>query len=186
MAGQDKFSASKFTLHPTGFLQKRERDIIDNEMKNDVRRKSWLNEARAQVIQLRQYQGEPYDLTQQNEWRLDSTSEQTREMEQCDAIRLEHLPIHTQKRKQHGTSTFLVASINLSITFRAKKLASENMATFAFRDANKALRNLQSGTAGKKALLKFQQSQGIIELAGELLQRTIELWPKSSKLQPMY
>ena len=78
MAEQDKFSASKFTLHPTEFLQKRERGIIDNEMKNDVRRKSWLNEARAQVIQLRQYQGEPYDLTQQNEWRLDSTLEQQR------------------------------------------------------------------------------------------------------------
>jgi hypothetical protein len=78
MAEQDKFSASEFTRFPTRFLQKSERDIIDNEMKNDVRQKSWLNEARAQVIQLRQYQGEPYDLTQQNEWRLDSTLEQQR------------------------------------------------------------------------------------------------------------
>jgi hypothetical protein len=50
MAAQDKFSAIKFTLHPTEFLQNRERDIIDNEMENEVRRKSWPNEARAQVI----------------------------------------------------------------------------------------------------------------------------------------
>jgi hypothetical protein len=63
----------------------------------------------------------------------------------------------------------------MTIAFRAKQLASENMATSAFRDANRALRNLQSGTAGERALLKFQQSQRIIELALELLQRTIEL-----------
>ena len=49
------------------------------------------------------------------------------------------------------------------------------MATFAFRDANRALRNLQSGTAGEREILKFQQSQKTIERAGELLQRTIEL-----------
>ena len=82
----DELSASKFDFHPTRFLTKDEMDMINNEMKDETRRKNWLNEARAQVIQLRQYQGEPYDLTQQNEWRLDSTSEQTREMEQCDAI----------------------------------------------------------------------------------------------------
>ena len=52
MAEQDKFSASEFTLFPTRFLQRSERDIIDNEMKNEVRRKSWLNEARGQVTQL--------------------------------------------------------------------------------------------------------------------------------------
>ena len=66
-------------------------------MENEVRRKSWLNEARAQVILLRQYQGEPYDLTQENKWRLDSHSEQTRKMERCDAIGLEHLPIHSKE-----------------------------------------------------------------------------------------
>jgi hypothetical protein len=49
------------------------------------------------------------------------------------------------------------------------------MATFAFRDANRALRNLQSGTAGEREILKFQQSQKTIERAGELLERTIEL-----------
>jgi hypothetical protein len=116
MAEQDKFSASEFTLFPTRFLQKSERGIIDNEMKNEVRRKSWLNEARAQVIQLRQDQGEPYDLTQQNEWRLDSTSEQTREMERCDAIRLEHLPIHS---KEEAARNFNI--LYMTIAFRTKR-----------------------------------------------------------------
>ena len=50
MAAQDKFSTSKFSLHPTKFLQQHERDISDNEMEDDIRRRSWLNEARAQVI----------------------------------------------------------------------------------------------------------------------------------------
>ena len=91
-------------------------------------------------------------------------------MERCDAIRLEHLPIHS---KEEAARNFNILYMN--IAFRAKKLASEDMATFAFRDANRALWNLQSGTAGERALLKFQQSQRIIERAGELLQRTIEL-----------
>jgi hypothetical protein len=78
MAERDGFSASEFTLFPTRFLEKSVRDIIYNEMENDIRRKSWFNEARAQVIQHRQQQGELYDLTQQNEWRLDFTSEQQR------------------------------------------------------------------------------------------------------------
>jgi hypothetical protein len=46
------------------------------------------------------------------------------------------------------------------------------MATFAFYNANSALRDLQSGTTGKEALTKFQQAQRIIELAEELLHRT--------------
>jgi hypothetical protein len=94
MAEHDEFSASKFGLHPTKFLKKHETDMINNEMENEVRRKNWLDEARAQVILLRQHQGEPYDQTQQNTWTLDSHAEQTRKMEKCDAIRLEHLPTH--------------------------------------------------------------------------------------------
>ena len=73
----------------------------------------------------------------------------------------------------------------MNIAFRAKKLASEDMATFSFRDANRALWNLQSGTAGERALLKFQQSQRIIELWPESSYRELSNWPKSSKLQPM-
>jgi hypothetical protein len=71
---------------------------------------------------------------------------------------LEHLPIHS---KEEAARNFNI--LYMIIASRAKKLASEDMATFAFRDANRALRNLQSGTAGERALLKFQQSQRIIE-----------------------
>jgi hypothetical protein len=101
IAAREGISANEFTLFP---LEKGERDIIYNEKENDKRRKSWLNEARARVIQYRHQQGEPYDLSQQNEWRLDFTLDQQRpgtepprEMEQCDAIRLEHLPAHLQE-----------------------------------------------------------------------------------------
>ena len=55
----DELSASKFDFHPTKFLTKEAMDMINNEMKDEVRRKNWLNEARAQVILFRQYQGEP-------------------------------------------------------------------------------------------------------------------------------
>jgi hypothetical protein len=73
---REGISANEFTLFP---LEKSERDIIYNEKENDKRRKSWLNEARARVIQYRHQQGEPYDLSQQNEWRrLDFTLEQQR------------------------------------------------------------------------------------------------------------
>jgi hypothetical protein len=169
MAERDGFSASEFTLFPTRFLEKSERAIIHNEMENDIRRKSWLNEARAQVIQHRQQQDEPYDLTQQNEWRPNFTSEQqrpatepTREMP-SDWNTFQFI----RKRTQHGTSIYYTR-----LSSRAKKLASEDMATFAFCNANSALRDLQSGTAGKEALTKFQHSQRIIELAEELLHRT--------------
>jgi hypothetical protein len=57
MAGHGEFSASKFALQPTKSLQKHETDMINSEMEDEVRRNSWLNEARAQVILLRQYQG---------------------------------------------------------------------------------------------------------------------------------
>ena len=49
------------------------------------------------------------------------------------------------------------------------------MVTYAFHDANRALENLQPGTAGKREIQKFEQAQEIIARAGEPLQSTIEL-----------
>ena len=62
-----------------------------------------------------------------------------------------------------------------TIAFRIKKLASENMVTYAFQDANRALENLQQETAGAREIMKFEKAQIIIARAGELLQHTIEL-----------
>jgi hypothetical protein len=60
-----------------------------------------------------------------------------------------------------------------TIASRAKKLASEDIATFAFRKANSALRDLQlKETTEEEALIKFQQANSVINLAEVLLQRT--------------
>jgi hypothetical protein len=72
-AARDDFnelSVNKFDHHPTRFLTEDEMDMINNEMKDETRRKNWLNEARAQLILHRQYQGVPYDQTQENTWTL--------------------------------------------------------------------------------------------------------------------
>jgi hypothetical protein len=42
-------SANKFDLQPTRYLTEDEMDMINNEMKDETRRKNWLNEARAQL-----------------------------------------------------------------------------------------------------------------------------------------
>jgi hypothetical protein len=67
-------------------------------------------------------------------------------MERCDAIRLEHLSNHSQEE----------AARNLNVLYRLSPpeqrnySISEDMATFAFRNANSALRDLQSGTTGEE------------------------------------
>jgi hypothetical protein len=96
--------------------------------------------------------------------------EQTRNRERADAIRLKHLPTHVQ---QLAAQNFCV--LYTTIAFRIKKLASENMVTYAFHDANRALENLQQETAGAREIMKFEKAQRIIARAGELLQHTIEL-----------
>jgi hypothetical protein len=89
-------------------------------------------------------------------------------MEQCDAIRLKYLPTHVQEDAAKNYSMLYKA-----IAFRAKKLAPEDIATFAFRKANSALRDLQlKETADEEALIKFQQANIVLKLAEELLQQT--------------
>jgi hypothetical protein len=150
-------------------------DMIYNEKQNDKRKTSWRNQARAWVAQYRDQQCETYVLSQQIEWRLELVLQQEGagtgppcEMEQCDAIRLKYLPTHVQEDAAKNYSMLYKA-----IAFRAKKLAPEDIATFAFRKANSALRDLQlKETADEEALIKFQQANSVLKLAEELLQQT--------------
>jgi hypothetical protein len=88
-------------------------------------------------------------------------------MEQCDAIRLKHLPAHLQEEAAENFSI-----LYKTIASRAKKLASEDIATFAFHNASSALRDLHfERTTEEEALIKFQQAHSVIELAEELLHR---------------
>jgi hypothetical protein len=155
-----ELSANKFDLHPTRLLTEEEKDMINNEMEDETRRESWLNEARAQLTLHERYQGVPYHQTQEDMGKLDTHEEQTRNMERADAIRPKHLPTHVQ---EIAAQNFCV--LYTTTTFRIKKLASENMVTYAFHDANRALENLQQETAGAREINKFEKAQRIIARA---------------------
>jgi hypothetical protein len=96
--------------------------------------------------------------------------EQTRVREQADEIRLKHLPTHT---KELASQNFCV--LYTTIAFRTKKLASENMATSTFNDANRALENLQQETTGTREITKFEKAQIMMARTGELLQHMTDL-----------
>ena len=163
-AERDNFvdeSATKFDLDLIKLLTAEEKDMISNEMKDEIRRESWRNEARAQLALHGRYQGIPYHQTQEEMFEIFVQEEQTRNRERADAIRLKHLPTHVH---QLAAQNFCV--LYTTIAFRIKKLASENMVTCAFHDANRALENLQQETAGAREITKFEKAQRITARAG--------------------
>jgi hypothetical protein len=99
-AERDNFvdeSATKFDLDLIKLLTAEEKDRISNEMKDEIRRKSWRNEARAQLALHEGHQGMPYHQTQEEMFEIFVQEEQTRNRERADAIRPKHLPTHVQQ-----------------------------------------------------------------------------------------
>ena len=144
--------------------------MINKEMEDEVRIRSWIHEAKSHLALHGRYQSIPYHQTHEEMFEPFVQEEQTRVREQADEIRPKHLPTHA---KGLASQNFCV--LYTTIAFRTKKLASENMATSTFHDANRALENLQQETTGTREITKFEKAQIIIARTGELLQHTIEL-----------